>query len=181
MYSPAACASMRAAISVHARMCTAHMHMHMHTHVHVRMGGACPRARPDPGWLYRHSQARNARGSRCICHVAHLRKADVVCHGLVPFPLPAHPPPPGYICACVKPSSITAALDHDNIGVTADGEVDVGRRRSHRADVSRPRQQCRQAGLLAHGWARHGRWCHDRAPSGARCAKAAIAFQLFVS
>ena len=38
-----------------------------------------------------------------------------------------------------------------------------------------------QAGLLAHGWAGHGRWCHDRAPSGARCAKAAIAFQLFVS
>ena len=30
----------------------------------------------------------------------------------------------------------------DNIGVTADGEVVVGRRRSHRADVSRPRPQC---------------------------------------
>ena len=30
----------------------------------------------------------------------------------------------------------------DNIGVTADGEVVVGRRRSHRADVPRPRQQC---------------------------------------
>ena len=40
------------------------------------------------------------------------------------------------------PSSITAAHDHDNIGVTADGEVVVGRRRSHRADVSRPRPQC---------------------------------------
>ena len=38
--------------------------------------------------------------------------------------------------------SITAAHDHDNIGVTADGEVVVGRRRSHRADVSRPRPQC---------------------------------------
>ena len=37
-----------------------------------------------------------------------------------------------------------------------------------------------QTGLLAHGWAGHGRWCHDRAPSGARCAKAAIAFQPFV-
>ena len=36
------------------------------------------------------------------------------------------------------PSSITAALDHDNISVTVDGEVVVGRRRSHRADVSRP-------------------------------------------
>ena len=30
----------------------------------------------------------------------------------------------------------------DNIGVTADGEVVVGRRRSHRADVLRPRPQC---------------------------------------
>ena len=30
----------------------------------------------------------------------------------------------------------------DNIGVTADGEVVVGRRRSHRADVSRPHRQC---------------------------------------
>ena len=38
--------------------------------------------------------------------------------------------------------SITAAHDHDNIGVTADGEVVVGRRRSHRADVSRPHRQC---------------------------------------
>ena len=41
----------------------------------------------------------------------------------------------------------------DNIGVTADGEVVVGRRRSHRrwhrADVPRPRQQCPQAALLA--------------------------------
>ena len=56
-----------------------HMYMYMYTymymyvHVHMRVGGACPRARPDPGWLYRHSRARNARGSRCICHVAHLR------------------------------------------------------------------------------------------------------------
>ena len=40
------------------------------------------------------------------------------------------------------PSSITAALDHDNISVTVDGEVVVGRRRSHRADVSRPHRQC---------------------------------------
>ena len=49
----------------HARtcVCTCLMHMHMH----VRMGGACPRVRPDPGWLYRHSRARNARGSQCIC------------------------------------------------------------------------------------------------------------------
>ena len=38
-----------------------------------------------------------------------------------------------------------------------------------------------QAALLALGWARHGRWCHDLAPSGARCAKAAIAFQPFVT
>ena len=30
----------------------------------------------------------------------------------------------------------------ENIGVTADGEVVVGRRRSHRADVLRPRPQC---------------------------------------
>lgn len=37
------------------------------------------------------------------------------------------------------------------------------------------------ARLLVLGWARHGRWCHDRAPSGARCAKAAIAFQPFVT
>ena len=34
--------------------------------------------------------------------------------------------------------------------------------------------------LLALGWARHGRWCHDLAPSGARCAKAAIAFQPYI-
>ena len=40
------------------------------------------------------------------------------------------------------PCSITAALADDNIGVTADGKVVVGRRRSHRADVSRPRPQC---------------------------------------
>ena len=33
--------------------------------------------------------------------------------------------------------SITAALADDNISVTVDGEVVVGRRRSHRADVSR--------------------------------------------
>ena len=47
-------------------------------------------------------------------------------------------------CRYVRESScsITAALDHDNISVTADGEVVVGRRRSHRADVSRPRPQC---------------------------------------
>ena len=80
---PAACASMRAAVRVHALMCThLHLHMHTHVHVHVRMGGACPRARPDPGWLYRRSRARNARGSRCICHVARLRKVGVVRRGI---------------------------------------------------------------------------------------------------
>ena len=57
----------------HTSIYTYHEHMHIsHVHVHVRMGGACPRVRPDHGWLYRHSQARNARGSRCICHMAHL-------------------------------------------------------------------------------------------------------------
>ena len=72
----------------------------------------------------------------------------------------------------------------DNIGVTADGEVVVGRRRSHRADVLRPRPQCPgspKAALLALGWARHGRWCHGRAPSGVRCAKAALRTKPFVT
>ena len=49
---------------------------------------------------------------------------------------------PAYRYVRAAPSSITAAHDHDNISVTADGEVVVGRRRSHRADVSRPRPQC---------------------------------------
>ena len=44
-----------------------HTHARVHVHVHMRMGGACPRVRPDPGWPYRHSRARNARGSQCIC------------------------------------------------------------------------------------------------------------------
>jgi len=61
-----------------------HVHAHAHVHVHMRMDGACERARPDPGWLYRRSRARNARGSQCICHVAHLRKAGVVRRGKSP-------------------------------------------------------------------------------------------------
>ena len=40
------------------------------------------------------------------------------------------------------PSSMLWVSADDNIGVTADGEVVVGRRRSHRADVLRPRPQC---------------------------------------
>ena len=40
------------------------------------------------------------------------------------------------------PSSMLGVSADDNIGVTADGEVVVGRRRSHRADVLRPRPQC---------------------------------------
>ena len=40
------------------------------------------------------------------------------------------------------PSSMLWVSADDNIGVTADGEVVVGRRRSHRADVPRPRPQC---------------------------------------
>ena len=57
-------------------------------------------------------------------------------------PLSAAVKQPAYRYVHGGPSSITAAHDHDNIGVTADGEVVVGRRRSHRADVPRPRQQC---------------------------------------
>ena len=91
---------------------------------------------------------------------------------------------PAYRYVRAASCSITAAHDHDNIGVTVvrlDGEVWSS------ADDAAIEPTCpglahsAQTGLLAHGWARHGRWCHDRAPSGARCAKAAIAFQLFVS
>ena len=82
------------------------------------------------------------------------------------------------------PSSMLWVSADDNIGVTADGEVVVGRRRSHRADVLRPRPQCPGSPpcpwLGPAPWT-HGRWCHDLAPSGARCAKAAIAFQPFVT
>merc|ERR1711965_344558 len=42
----------------------------------------------------------------------------------------------------------SACVDADNIGVTADGEVVFGRRRSHRADVFRLRPQCPRQGLL---------------------------------
>ena len=49
---------------------------------------------------------------------------------------------PAYRYVRASSCSITAAHDHDNISVTADGEVVVGRRRSHRTDVSRPRPQC---------------------------------------
>ena len=57
-------------------------------------------------------------------------------------PLSAAVKQPAYRYVHGAPSSITAAHDHDNISVTADGEVVVGRRRSHRADVSRPHRQC---------------------------------------
>ena len=52
---------------------------------------------------------------------------------------------PAYRYVHGAPSSITAAHDHDNIGVTADGEVRSSARTtqaSHRTDVSRPRPQC---------------------------------------
>jgi hypothetical protein len=49
----------------YAYICTGTLHMH----IHVRMGGACPRVRPDPGWPYQHSRAWNARGSQYTCHV----------------------------------------------------------------------------------------------------------------
>ena len=42
------------------------------------MGGACPRVRPELGWLYRRSRARNARVSRCICRVGLPRRWDSI-------------------------------------------------------------------------------------------------------
>ena len=47
-----------------------------------------------------------------------------------------------YVRLRAAPSSMLGVSADDNIGVTADGEVVVGRRRSHRADVFRPRPQC---------------------------------------
>ena len=49
---------------------------------------------------------------------------------------------PRLCIARAGPSSMLQLCADDNIGVTADGEVGGGRRRSHRADVSRPRPQC---------------------------------------
>ena len=52
------------------RMRTRARHAYIGSHVHICiMGRACPRVCPDLGWLYRHSRARDARVSRCICHV----------------------------------------------------------------------------------------------------------------
>ena len=81
------------------------------------------------------------------------------------------------------PSSMLWVSADDNIGVTATPPTV----RWSSADDAAIEPTCSglahsaQAALLALGWARHGRWCHDLAPSGARCAKAAIAFQPFVT
>ena len=79
---------------------------------------------------------------------------------------------------------LTPGGSDDNIGVTADGER--GQRWSS-ADDAAIEPACpglahsAQTALLALGWARHGRWCHDRAPSGVRCAKAALRIKPFVT
>ena len=49
---------------------------------------------------------------------------------------------PRLCIARAAPSSMLQVCAVENIGFTVDGEVFVGRRRSHRADVSRPRPQC---------------------------------------
>ena len=78
-----------------------------------------------------------------------------------------------------QPKCKEVASQHS--GVTADGEVVVGRRRSHRASSRRVQASPtvpRQASLPA---MEHGRWwvvSRSRTrPSGARSARAAIAFQ----
>ena len=45
-------------------------------------------------------------------------------------------------CGLQVPCGCNNLIAVENIGVTADGEVVVGRRCSHRADVLRPRPQC---------------------------------------
>jgi hypothetical protein len=61
-------ACVRVVACAYACMCTyAYMHLHLHPCAHGRSVSTRPSG--HPGWLYRHSQARNARGSRYACHV----------------------------------------------------------------------------------------------------------------
>ena len=46
------------------------------------LGVACECVRLDLGWPYRHSRARNAQGSLCICHVGLSRNWGSITNGL---------------------------------------------------------------------------------------------------